>query len=333
MQKPEILYRGIHLSYDELKNFNFDDDLVVPYQPIINENGQETVLDGNEYGVYMTDNLQMVKDVYGNAHGPGTNLYPNFNFNGHQIAIADVGIVYEINTDNLDIHKPRITSLLSSVYNNGFKGDEWITQSPIPFNNFRILRIIIGEDVLHDRQEIKITDDLGRLKEEIIKILDERKFRLQLLAQELFKLPRFRLNMINSDDINLYRDIFGAGGYKYLKASQIDLTDFHGILKYISYKIYQNNPDTIDYSTLNYLKRLERNLSKVKEDEKLDMFNELIKHDLEQISRKKEELLSNSNNKQIDTLHFDNRKMALEKILSYLDEVYKTQMANDRKVY
>lgn len=51
MLKPEKIYRGIHLSLETLKKYNFNSDYRVHYDPLINQEGKETVEDGNEYGV------------------------------------------------------------------------------------------------------------------------------------------------------------------------------------------------------------------------------------------------------------------------------------------
>ena len=66
-EKPKVLYRGVTISYDLLKDFHFDGyPLVPPNEPKIDAQGRKTVGDGNEYGVYMTDNFAMADYAYGN---------------------------------------------------------------------------------------------------------------------------------------------------------------------------------------------------------------------------------------------------------------------------
>ena len=70
--KPSVLYRGIKVDYNSLQNFKFFGvDLKVNYAPIINQYGRKTVTDGNEYGVYMSDNLNKVTSAYGDLHHDG----------------------------------------------------------------------------------------------------------------------------------------------------------------------------------------------------------------------------------------------------------------------
>ena len=57
MNKPEILYRGVKITYDMLKDFKFYDTTLYPPNPYqIDKNGRKVVADGNEYGLYMTTN-------------------------------------------------------------------------------------------------------------------------------------------------------------------------------------------------------------------------------------------------------------------------------------
>ena len=70
--KPNILYRGIVLTNEQIKNEQwYNSDIHVPYDPLIDEYGRKVVKDGNEYGVYMTDNLEMVLTAYGNPTRTG----------------------------------------------------------------------------------------------------------------------------------------------------------------------------------------------------------------------------------------------------------------------
>ena len=52
--RPEYLYRGMCIRYDELKDFVFSGiDMELPYDPYIDSQGKETVHDGNEYGIFI----------------------------------------------------------------------------------------------------------------------------------------------------------------------------------------------------------------------------------------------------------------------------------------
>lgn len=64
--KPKKLYRGIDISRNELNNSKlFQQDDMYPFrEPYVDEEGRNIVGDGNEYGIYMTDNKIAAKKDY-----------------------------------------------------------------------------------------------------------------------------------------------------------------------------------------------------------------------------------------------------------------------------
>ena len=125
--KPNVLYRGLKINYNSLQDFNFFGiDLKVNYAPIIDQYDRKTLTDGKEYGVYMFDNLNMVKYVCGDLHHDGVPIHNNLSINNERLMIPSVAIIYQINTDGLDIRKPFISEQLKGRYNKSFQGDEWI---------------------------------------------------------------------------------------------------------------------------------------------------------------------------------------------------------------
>ena len=139
MNKPQTLYRGIHLDANMFYYFDLEtDEIKVHYEPVIDSKGRKTVTDGNEYGVYMTDNKQMAFDVYGFPHRTSIEIEPGLTLApGTRVELPLVGIVYEIDTTNLDIRQPWMTEQLHGVANNGFAGNEWVADS-IPKSNYKI---------------------------------------------------------------------------------------------------------------------------------------------------------------------------------------------------
>ena len=172
--RPEYLYRGMRIRYDELKDFVFSGiDMELPYEPYIDGQGRETVRDGNEYGIYMSDNPKVAEYTYGNATNNPDDTYiePRImigNRGNEFIKIPAIGICYKISTQGLDIRKPWINSILQCVYNNGLTGDEWITDK-IPAENYEIMSVQIGKDLLHDEQYLNLSD-IENIKEKKKKI-------------------------------------------------------------------------------------------------------------------------------------------------------------------
>lgn len=287
MEKPEKLYRGIHFNYDEFKAFDMTADLIVPYEPYIDEYGRKTVHDGNEYGVYMTDELHLAKDVYGNLRSLGEKLYPNIIFKDsrYYIGLGEVGIIYEINPNQIEIRKPFIRDALRGHYNNGYKGDEWIADR-VPLSSAKIIRIRIGEDILHPAEDIPLTGNPNIDKENVLHILDLRRLHLDTFAQELMKISLEKISSMELSTINLYRDIFGKDGYNYIKEEDIDTTYFDGLLKALSYYVYHNDTNNIDFSTLKYLKSIERKLAHVSEEDKIESLVQFLINDISLIEEK-----------------------------------------------
>lgn len=78
-EKPKKLYRGINVSRSELNNSKiFQQDDIYPFrEPYIDEDGRKIIGDGNEYGIYTSDNKIAAK-CYQEQHEPDImdeNLY------------------------------------------------------------------------------------------------------------------------------------------------------------------------------------------------------------------------------------------------------------------
>ena len=155
--KPNVLYKGLKINYNNLQDFEFFGiDLKVNYAPIIDQYGRKTVTDGNEYGVYMFNNLGMVECAYNDLHHEGIPIHNNLLINNERIMIPSIAVIYQINTNGLDIRKPFISEQFKGQYNNGFQGDEWITDI-VPASNYTLYRVRIGADVLHDAEDIDLS--------------------------------------------------------------------------------------------------------------------------------------------------------------------------------
>ena len=169
--KPEKLYRAYTLNPEDLSVEKFQ-EILVPMN--VNEKDPTKVNDGNELGVYMSTNENMVKYAYSDGIAFIEDLHieaPRHNDGRgivNYIKLPSCGVIVEVDTKNLSIKKPEITQYLQGVYNNGFEGDEWIADK-IPPSNYKVKKLIlnIGSSGL-DKIEIEVDGlDNQKLKEAI----------------------------------------------------------------------------------------------------------------------------------------------------------------------
>ncbi len=253
--KPSVLYRGIKVNYNSLQNFKFSGvDLKVNYAPIIDQYGRKTVTDGNEYGVYMSDNLHMVTSAYGELHHDGLPIYNNLSIYNERIMIPSVAIIYQICTEGLDVRKPFISDQLKGHYNNGFQGDEWITDF-VPADNYTLYRVRIGSDILHDAENIDLskTDDIS---EQVKQKLEMRKYRLETFANAMEKMSPMKRNAIGGDELNILKSIYGKNGLKYINEESLITSNVDGMLRYLMAKTFKQNESDIDFQTIRYINGL-----------------------------------------------------------------------------
>lgn len=253
--KPSVLYRGIKVNYNSLQNFKFSGvDLKVNYAPIIDQYGRKTVTDGNEYGVYMSDNLHMVTSAYGELHHDGLPIYNNLSIYNERIMIPSVAIIYQICTEGLDVRKPFISDQLKGHYNNGFQGDEWITDF-VPADNYTLYRVRIGSDILHDAENIDLskTDDIS---EQVKQKLEMRKYRLETFANAMEKMSPMKRNAIGGDELNILKSIYGKNGLKYINEDSLITNNVDGMLRYLVAKTFKQNESDIDFQTIRYINGL-----------------------------------------------------------------------------
>ena len=249
---PTHLYRGVKIDYDDIDSFEFTGvDLSVNYEPIIDSEGRKTVLDGNEYGVYMTDNLKMVKDAYGNLHNAGTNIAGNISVANKIIKLPAIAIIYDINTDGLNIRHPFITDYLKGHYNNGYQGNEWICDV-VPKDNYKLYRVRIGADVLHDVEDIELSNP-NDIKKIVKKKIEERKKRLELFAGTIKNIPLYKRNWYGREEMNIFKMIYGKNGLKYINEEALITDDVEGMLKYMMAKVVKDNKENIDFKVIKYI--------------------------------------------------------------------------------
>lgn len=326
--KPNVLYRGIKVDYNSLQNFEFSGvDLKINYPPIIDQYGRKTVTDGNEYGVYMSDNLSMVTSAYGDLHHDGIPIHNNLSIYNERIMIPSVAVIYRINTNGLDVRKPFIVGYLKGHYNNGFQGDEWIADI-VPASNYELYRVRIGADILHDTEDIDLskTDDIS---ERVKQKLEMRKYRLETFANAMERMSPIKRNAIRRDELNILKSIYGQNGLKYLNEDSLITSDVDGMLRYLVAKTFRKNESDIDFQTIRYINGLKGQAISV--DSIIEILkNDKIKNMQDKVAfeeRKKQEGVSYVTSK------FDKQEKRLDGLMSMVllrrkkDNQYKQEQA------
>lgn len=271
MEKPEFLYRGISISANKFQELNLCGDMrpIAPQEK--NSQGRDIVSDGNEYGIYMTTNLYMAQDTYGNSHHEGElymqePLYVDYHRMPQYVHYPKIGIVYEINTSNLPIKKPWIQDALKGHYNNGFRGDEWITSAEngehlIPKENLSIKNIVIGYDILNEREKIEVsglTEEEIKLK--VASVLQKRTEGYELLIKLVKKIPENRRSLVESQ-MRLYTKLFNSkNGIVFADFSKCDENNINEVVGYLMQKVYNRNRDEIDMEAMDILLRIPSNV-------------------------------------------------------------------------
>lgn len=230
MNIPNKLYRGINFSAEKLKGFDLSGkDMITTTEARIDENGRKVVGDGNEYGVYMTDNQTMVNDVYGKPHGTGQPI-SKVMIDHRMVALPKVGIAYEIDPQKaINVRKPWISSVLQGHYNNGFSGDEWIADK-IPVGGYRVTKIEIGDDILHPAQvfNVEANDNVVAIQNNVNRIIEEREKHLQALSNYLGTCSEQKIKAMTGIDIQNFKLMFGNDGLAYKDVKTIDTSTYEG---------------------------------------------------------------------------------------------------------
>lgn len=208
---PEILYRAINLTVDDFLNY----DPSLPLRPgteVIDVEGNKTVVDGNEYGVYMSSNPNMVKSAYykGSRDSVKTEQF-SMNRPEYGISLPSVGIFFEINTRDLAVRIPKIAPNLQGLYNNGWVGNEYIANE-IPPSNFKIRELSLSTSKVNYKEAkiypINSEKDYITAREDISKIYRDLKSKAEKFRDVISKLTiNERMNATKMS--KLYDEIFG----------------------------------------------------------------------------------------------------------------------------
>lgn len=255
IEKPRKLYRGVTLNYNKILRYNFDGDLVPPPSNLYDELGRKVVGDGNEYGVYMSDNYSMVYGSYGKDKKFGE-IISHISVDNNAIKLPSVSIIYEIDTDGLQIRTPFIRDGLKGVKNNGYVGNEWIADS-VPFENYEYNRILVGSDMLHDEEVLNLRSG-DNIRFNLITKLKERKQHLDTMIVELERLSKDELNRIKGPEIEILKRCFGKNGIAYYDVENVKIKIVSQMIDYLQFKTFKKSDGKIDFETLKYLENMRK---------------------------------------------------------------------------
>ena len=242
MEKPKYLYRGIVLEKELFEKTKIKGvDMYPPNEYQIDEFGKKVDKSGNEFGLYMTDNYGVAEQSYGNPRY-GTIFKTNFNIYCNNsisfIEAPSIGIIYKIDTGNLNIRLPKIRDVYER--NNGVAGEEWISDM-VPSQNYSIVKMVIGSDILHpNKLELDVTniDEALSLAKRILK---KRYEQIEELYYHILRNnPEKKDLRITDDDIELYKELFGDDGIEMVDYEQKKLQTGYDYYMYLFLTFYNN---------------------------------------------------------------------------------------------
>lgn len=210
---PEILYRGITLKVEDFEQDNFSTTLKAGSDEI-DAKGTHVVSDGNEYGVYMSSNPQMVKTAYYGRSKESLLTEPFVKDlslgTERSLNLPSVGVFFEIKTEGLEVRKPNMTQQLLGVANNGFVGAEYIADE-IPSSNYKIKELCLSEGVYDKKATvypIETKEDYENAKQDILKRYNDIKAKRLRFRDEIASLTndqRYNHRIVSK----IYENIFG----------------------------------------------------------------------------------------------------------------------------
>lgn len=325
-QKPKELYRGVTLDYNILNRIKFYGVDIVPYyEPFIDNLGRKTDKAGNEYGVYMSDNYQMSSDIYASASDlVGVPIDKDFliRVSGLQmmIRIPNVEVLYTIDPTNIDVHRPWITSYLEGTYHN----DEWVAER-VPASEYAVARLTIGSDILHGKENVDVSN-IAEAEVKVKQMIERRRQQLEALYFELKKLPVSKRYQFEKIDIEIFKDIFGDNGVKYVSYDSIDLSSGIDYIKYLIRDNWMSNSENIDFSTLRYIETIKQ---KMPQGFTIDDLIKILETEKDLITASKENFVQRKkvNGELADTTNFDLR---IARVSQFIDKVVnKARISSD----
>jgi len=187
--KPNVLWRGFSVDPDKLNIEMFNQPLTYGS---VSKDDPAKIGDGNELGVYMSTNRRMVESSNYTHHSLSLSIEaPKYNDKGsitNKIYLPQCGVVVKVDTIGLEVHQPQITSYLKRVYNNGFQGDEYISDQISP-KNYKVVKLFLSLSA-NDPNKLAI-DILDNDPESLKKGIEKIKNEFELRKQKATKFANF----------------------------------------------------------------------------------------------------------------------------------------------
>lgn len=178
---PSILYRGMKFDDKTFIHYSLNNGLTMPPQHK-NDKGETVISDGQEYGLYMSDAKDLA-DIYAGKKDQSTmggrQISDIILGQNHRLCMPQIGVIYEVDTEGLNIRKPHLTTFAG---HQDSIGGEYISDTDIPRSNTKIESLYVSADFLHDEQHIEPSADA---KSEIRKLLEKREEHLEKADYDL----------------------------------------------------------------------------------------------------------------------------------------------------
>ena len=330
-QVPKIIYRGIVLNSQSAREYKYiGDSIRLKTKPVKAADGNEILPNGNEYGIYMTGHKDIAVENYARRYGKNRKILSNRNVlkpNALQTNIyaPSVGVVFEINTNGLNVKIPK--NYTGFAENEGHFGHEWISKEPIPQKNYRISDFYISENLLFDETHITVTNivkDTARL----MQIIKQRETRTKIFIQEVIdKIPGNDRIVLSQSQIDIYKKIYGEEGVRFIDYENKDIKTEYDKLMYIFAKEYRKDTKNLDMRSLGILVDIEKELKNPKNNKNLESL-------LLDKKQKKTETRDNYVNKQNkdggkqNTYNFDRD---IESINNFIEDLRLTDYEDERE--
>ena len=263
MIKPKKLYRAIVLNIDEFMHFDFSKDMTPHIPPISIKDNIPRDRDGNEYGLYMSDVLEVATEKYGEVGNP-SNGGPSFyddtfigvDYQPKKIWYPRISIIFEISTDGIS---PRIP-IQTGQWGETNRGDtEYIIDS-IPASNYMIKEIQISPDILNDNK-ITIHKESFNSDEECIncvkKIISKRENGYGLFKNDRDK--HIGNRALTATEMKMYKHLYSENGIILNKEYDIDPNNPKDVLDSIMRETFYRDPQNYNFEKMLELYKLYEN--------------------------------------------------------------------------
>lgn len=321
----QTLYRGIVISDDQIKTAPYFNTTLTPFHPAkMDAQGRKTIGDGNEYGIYMSDNLTMVECSYGKVrkyHGRALSPAMRISINGAPAPVTypSIGVIYTVNANGLQVREPWLCKSMSGHYNNGFEGKEWVVDA-IPASNYTINKMVLSADWLHPEQTF-IVSDLMETQDTIERIIHHRKLRLQRLQAALETVPEHKRLNLSANDARVLFHLFKQDGASYTLPECYHPSTAYEYAMFLMTYFYRKNRTNLDWSNLGYISNL---ISKLPTSAPMSTLVQLINNDISANFRARSNFIQKklAAGEPITTTGFDAKHARYELILQLLLDKY-----------